>query len=552
MAREVAEAILSSPSTNIAYPSRTGLAALGVQDRPAPPFDSAATETDLLYLISQELLSPSEDLNAVLTAVLGHLCAHMGAERAMITVLDRLTGEIREECSHGLSDEERRRGRYKIGEGIIGRVIDRCEPALIPSIAGEPQFLDRTCSRIHIDTSKVAFLCVPLATRRDVLGTLSVDRPTQLERRLDEDLRFLTVVAALIGEAVRGRRDHQEELEQLRRENRRLEELAHCYLPDSIIGTSREMRHLYDLVSHVATSNTTVLIRGESGTGKELVAREIHARSERAKKPWIAVNCATLPEQLVESELFGHVRGAFTGAHGPRKGCFELADGGTIFLDEVGEIPPHVQAKLLRVLQEGEIHRLGDDRTKKVDVRVIAATNVDLERAIENGRFRDDLYYRLNVFPVHVPPLRERVTDITLLADHFVDKYAKIHNRSVVRISTPAIELMTSYHWPGNVRELENTVERAVALESTRRVEAAALPDHVREGRPATPRPGEPVVETGDGFNLERHLQDIERSHIERALERAGGVQTHAADVLGLSFRQFRYLMKKHGIKRES
>jgi Nif-specific regulatory protein len=542
MAPEVAEAILSTPTTKTiesVHPSRTGLAVLGVQDRPAPAFDSAATETDLLYLISQELLSPSEDLSSVLTAVLGHLCAHMGAERAMITVLDRLTGEIREECSHGLSDEERRRGRYKIGEGIIGRVIDRCEPALIPSIAGEPQFLDRTCSRIHIDTSKVAFLCVPLATRRDVLGTLSVDRPTQLERRLDEDLRFLTVVAALIGEAVRGRRDHQEELEQLRRENRRLEELAHCYLPDSIIGTSREMRHLYDLVSHVATSNTSVLIRGESGTGKELVAREIHARSERAKKPWVAVNCATLPEQLVESELFGHVRGAFTGAHGQRKGCFEMADGGTIFLDEVGEIPPHIQAKLLRVLQEGEIHRLGDDRTKKVDVRVIAATNVDLERAIENGRFREDLYYRLNVFPVHVPPLRERVTDITLLADHFVDKYAKIHNRSVVRISTPAIELMTSYHWPGNVRELENCVSRAVLLTKDGVIRQHQLPPTLQTGRSSG---------TAQKGSFDEMMMAFEREIILEAMKDASGNQAKAARALKTTPRILGYALRRHGL----
>jgi len=520
-------------------PSRPGLAVLGVQDRPAPAFDSAATETDLLYLISQELLSPSDDLNAVLAAVLGHLCAHMGAERAMITVLDRLTGEIREECSYGLTDEERKRGRYKIGEGIIGRVIDRCEPALIPSIAGEPQFLDRTCSRIHIDCSNVAFLCVPLATRRDVLGTLSVDRPTQLERRLDEDLRFLTVVAALIGEAVRGRRDHQEELEQLRRENRRLEELAHCYLPDSIIGTSREMRHVYELVSHVATGATTVLIRGESGTGKELVAREIHARSDRAKKPWVAVNCATLPEQLVESELFGHVRGAFTGAHGQRKGCFELADGGTIFLDEVGEIPPHIQAKLLRVLQEGEIHRLGDERSRQIDVRVIAATNVELERAIEQGKFREDLYYRLNVFPVHVPPLRERITDITLLADHFVDKYAKIHNRSVVRISTPAIELMTGYHWPGNVRELENCVSRAVLLTKDGVIRQHQLPPTLQTGRSSG---------TAQKGSLNDMMMAFEREILLEAMKDANGNQAKAARVLKTTPRILGYALRRHDL----
>jgi len=310
-------------------------------------------------------------------------------------------------------------------------------------------------------------------------------------------------------------------------------------MPEAIVGSSRHMRQMYELLAQVASSHTTVLVRGESGTGKELVAREIHARSDRADKPWVAVNCATLLDQLVESELFGHVRGAYTGAHATRKGCFELADGGTIFLDEIGELAPHIQAKLLRVLKEGEIHRLGDDGTRKVDVRVIAATNVDLERAIEKGMFREDLYYRLNVFPIHVPPLRERRTDITLLADHFVEKYATIHNRSVVRISTPAIELMTSYHWPGNVRELENCVARAVLLATDGVIRQHHLPPTLQTGKSSG---------TAQKGSLEEMMMAFEREILLEAMKDANGNQAQAARALKTTPRILGYALRRQGL----
>jgi two-component system response regulator PilR (NtrC family) len=318
-----------------------------------------------------------------------------------------------------------------------------------------------------------------------------------------------------------------------------------------IIGRSAKMLEVFRLVETVCRTNSTVLISGESGTGKELVARAMHTLSLRRDHPFVAVNCGAMPEALLESELFGHVRGAFTGADKDKKGLIEAADGGTVFLDEIGEMTPAMQVKLLRVLQERKYRRVGGTEEDASNIRVIAATNRDLPQFVNEGKFREDLFYRLNVIPVKMPALRDRADDIPLIAEYFLAKYTREMNKSIDGFSPEAIEALRAYPWPGNVRELENTVERAVALESTRRVEAAALPDHVREGRPVTSRPGEPVVETGDGFNLERHLQDIERSHIERALERAHGVQTHAADVLGLSFRQFRYLMKKHGLKRE-
>ena len=318
-----------------------------------------------------------------------------------------------------------------------------------------------------------------------------------------------------------------------------------------IIGRSPVMLEVFRLVETVCRTNSTVLISGESGTGKELVARAIHTLSLRHKHPFVAVNCGAMPEALLESELFGHVRGAFTGADKDKKGLIEAADGGTVFLDEIGEMAPTMQVKLLRVLQERKYRRVGGTEESSSNIRVIAATNRDLPKLVGEGKFREDLFYRLNVIPVQMPALRDRAEDIPLIAEHFLAKYKSEMNKSIEGFSPDALAALRVYPWPGNVRELENTVERAVALESGRWIEVEALPEHVRQGRPATSRPGESIVDTGDGFNLERHLQDIERSHLERALERAGGVQTRAADVLGLSFRQFRYLMKKHGLKRE-
>ena len=317
-----------------------------------------------------------------------------------------------------------------------------------------------------------------------------------------------------------------------------------------IIGRSPAMLDVFRLVEMVCRTNSTVLLSGESGTGKELVARAIHNLSLRRSQKFVAVNCGAMPEALLESELFGHVRGAFTGADKDKKGLIEAAEGGTVFLDEIGEMPLTMQVKLLRVLQERKYRPVGATDELAADIRVIAATNRDLPKSVEEGKFREDLFYRLNVIPVKMPALRERVEDIVLIAEHFLGKYTREMSKSIEGFSPEAAAALGAYRWPGNVRELENVVERAVALESARRIEAAALPENLRNGQPATSKKAhvdDAIVEAG--FNLERHLQDIERSHLERALERSGGVQTRAADVLGLSFRQFRYLAKKYGLK---
>jgi DNA-binding NtrC family response regulator len=321
-----------------------------------------------------------------------------------------------------------------------------------------------------------------------------------------------------------------------------------------IIGRSPVMLEVFRLVEMVCRTNSTVLITGESGTGKELVARAIHSLSLRRDRPFVAVNCGAMPEALLESELFGHVRGAFTGADKDKKGLIEAADGGTVFLDEIGEMTPSMQVKLLRVLQERKYRRVGGTEEASANIRVIAATNRDLPKQVGEGKFREDLFYRLNVIPAKMPPLRDRVDDIQLIAEHFLAKFIREMNKSIEGFSADALAALRRYSWPGNVRELENVVERAVALESESHIQPSTLPDNLRVGKPATPRVGEvdaAAVDTAAGFNLERHLQDIERAHIVRALERSGGVQTQAAEELGLSFRQFRYLVKKYGLKKE-
>ncbi len=317
-----------------------------------------------------------------------------------------------------------------------------------------------------------------------------------------------------------------------------------------IIGRSAPMLDVFRLVETVCRTNSTILITGESGTGKELVARAVHEQSLRAAHPFVAVNCGALPEALLEPELFGHVRGAFTGAEQTRKGLVEVAEKGTIFLDEIGDMTPTLQVKLLRVLQERTYRRVGDSEERPANIRVIAATNRDLERDVAEHRFREDLFYRLNVIPIHLPALRERSEDIVLIAAHFLSRFIREMGKPLGGFTPEALALLRAHRWPGNVRELENVVERSVALEQGERVRAETLPQSIREGRASEPTSmASDQTFPGPGFRLEEHLQDIERTHLQRALKQAGGVQVRAAELLGLTFRQFRYLVTKHGLR---
>mgnify|MGYP006292573211 CR=1 FL=1 len=444
------------------------------------------TELSLLFEISRTL-DRSLDLNEAIVPVLKLLKEHLGLLHGTVSLLNRQTGMITVEAAHEVGENNRLNAVYSPGEGITGRVVQSGEAVVIPDISTAPEFLDKTETHRKMEAShRVSFICVPVMTGKDIMGALSADRITELggaavehsaQEGLEEDRRLLSIVASMIAQAVNLRRSIIEERRRLMDENSRLKHaLEERFQPKNIIGTSAAMQEVFSLLAQVAASEATVLIRGESGTGKELIAHAIHYNSGRSEGPFVKVNCSALPETVIESELFGHEKGAFTGAVQTRKGRFELADGGTIFLDEIGDLSTPLQVKLLRVLQEREFERVGGNRTQRVNVRVVTATNRNLEEMIERGEFREDLYYRLAVFPIHIPPLRERNSDITLLADHFAEKYSKKNGKRIYRISTPAIELLSSYHWPGNVRELENCIERAVLLSTDGVIHGQHLP----------------------------------------------------------------------------
>jgi Nif-specific regulatory protein len=503
------------------------------------PVKREIQELLLLFEISQTL-DRSMDLQDVVGPVFEALARHMGMMRGTLTLLNRESGEILIEAAHGLSQAQKQRGKYRPGEGVTGKVIATGSPAVVPHISDEPLFLDRTGARKGLAKKDISFICVPIKLGNEVIGALSADRLFEDGVSFEEDLRLLSIVASMISQAVRLRQSAQEERHRLLEENKRLQnQLRDRFRPTNIVGNSKSMRSVYDLIAQVTKSDTTVLIRGESGTGKELVAHAVHFNSPRADKPFIKVNCGALPESVVESELFGHEKGAFTGAIATRKGRFELAHGGTIFLDEIGDLSLMTQIKLLRVLQEREFERVGGNVTRRTDVRVIAATNRDLELLVEGRKFRHDLYYRINVFPIHVPPLRERKTDIPLLADYFVEKYGKANNITIQRISTQAIDMLMSYHWPGNVRELENCIERAVLLST----------DGVIHGRHLPPTLQTPVVgSVNSGGTLEYTLSNVERDMLMDTLKLYRGNKAKAARALGITERIMGLRVKKFGI----
>jgi Nif-specific regulatory protein len=468
------------------------------------------------------------------------MAEHMEMLRGTLAILNRKTGDIAIEEAYGLSPEEQSKGKYRIGEGIIGKVFETGRPAIVPRISDEPLFLDRTGSRKHLNKKDIAFICVPIKIDNEVIGALSVDRLFDEKIALEEDVRLLTIISSCISQAVRIRQIAQEELDKLQEENKRLhDELKAINRPSTIIGNSQAMRNIYALIEKVCNTGATVIILGESGVGKEKVAHAIHYNSTRADKPFIKINCAALPESLIESELFGFERGAFTGAVAARKGRFELADGGTLFLDEIGDLPIAIQTKLLRVIQEKEFERIGSGVTLKVNVRIITATNRDLEQLMKEGKFREDLYYRLNVFPIIIPPLRERKTDIMLLADNFVEKYSREHGKNITRISTPAIDMLMSYHWPGNVRELENCIERSVILSTDGVIHNYHLPPSLQMADNSKEHGKETL---GD------MIATIEKEIIMEELKRSRGNMSQAARALSVSERIMGLRVEKFGI----
>ncbi len=485
-----------------------------------------------------KVLTASFDLEKNLSSAMATLGNLIEMQRGCVFLLDPLSQELRIAAAHGLTKQNIEKGKYRIGEGIVGRVLEKRTPMVIPNIDEEPLFLNKTGSRPEKDG--ISFLSVPIKFKNEVLGVLSVDRIySKKHGNVDDDLRVLTIVASLIAQFVR----LWESYEKIEKEKENLKrELKERYSIDNIIGQSDRMQEVFAAVHRVAPTKATVILRGESGTGKELIARALHYMSPRNKGPFIKFNCASIPEGLLESELFGHEKGAFTGAIFSRKGRFELANKGTIFLDEVGDLPLMLQPKILRVLQEREFEPVGSEKTIKVDVRLITATSRDLESLVSQGKFREDLYYRLNVIPIFLPPLREREEDIPALIEYFLTKFNNEHNRSV-HLDKNALQVLMNYEWPGNVRELENTVERLVIMSTSDIIAPPDLPDALSVRR---------LKGLSKAVSLITNIEEIEKINIREALEKTGWVQARAAKLLGITPRQIGYKIKKYGLEEKS
>jgi len=497
-----------------------------------------AGEFAALYAIAQ-ILGAQSGQREILAQVLEVLEVRLGMTRGTIMLLSldgtELVIEAAKDAPSAPED-----ARYRRGEGVTGRVLQTGQPAIVPRISQEPQFCDRIYRRRETPEVEMSFICVPVTLDSEVVGTLSVDIPHDENRRLEDEQRILSIVSAMISHDVKLRRLAKLEREAVEAENLQLRsDLGEDFRPENLIGNSRAMRSVYQRIHQVAATDSTVLIRGESGTGKELVAAALHYASPRSRHPFIKVNCAALNEGLLESELFGHEKGAFTGALYARVGRIEQACGGTLFLDEIGDFSPVIQVKLLRVIQEREFERVGSSQTQKVDVRILTATNRDLEDAVAAGTFRQDLYYRINVFPIHLPPLRKRKDDIPVLAEHFAAKYAHRMKKPIRRISTEAIHMMFAYHWPGNVRELENCIEHAVLLSKDGTLRGGDLPSTLQ-----TPDAGD-ALPSG---SLRSRVALLERDVISDSLNRCGGNLSAAARELGITPRMVRYKMKNLGL----
>jgi len=496
-------------------------------------------EVELLSDISKAL-AESLDLEETLMSILKSFDTHLKLRRGTITLLDPDTETINVRLAHGLSKKSQSMASYKVGEGITGLVVQSGKEIIVPDISKDPRFLHKTRSRKQEKGKQIAFFCVPIKLEGKTIGAMSVDKQADPKNDFNANVRLLNVIATMVAQAVKLNKLVKSNRMQLSEENARLRrELKNHFNIHNMVGTSNAMKEVYRLIEQVSNSNATVLLRGESGTGKDLVAHAIHYNSLRADKPFVKVNCAALPDTLLESELFGHEKGAFTGASERKLGRFERAHGGTIFLDEIGDFSLNLQVKLLRVIQFKEFERVGGLETIKTNVRIVVATHKNLEEQIKEGLFREDLYYRINVFPIYMPPLRDRKDDIMLLADYFLEKTAAENNKDISRISTPAIEMLTRYHWPGNIRELENCIERAVLLCNDDVIRSEHLPPSLQ-----MIKKDEAVAKR----SLTEIIENKERELIVDAIKKFDGHQRKTARELGISERVLGYKIKKYNI----
>jgi len=479
------------------------------------------------------LVLKEADLNKALKTTLDILSEKKSMQRGIISVYHKDMNEIHHD-TYGFDDPEDKI-KFLPGEGITGEVVKSGRPIAIPRLDKAPVFLDKTGARKNLNRKELAFICVPIKYKDETIGALSVDRKIKdgESEDLTEEVYFLECVSDLLAEIVNKKI--------LMSQNQILREIIQKSSPiGTIVGNSKPMRDLSYQISLIANSTVSVLITGETGTGKELVAKEIHQLSSRNKGPFITINCGAIPEGLIESELFGHKKGSFTGAINDRIGKFEAADNGTLFLDEIGELSQMLQVKLLRALQEKEITPVGSNTVIKTNTRIIAATNKNLEEEVAKNTFRADLYYRLNVFQLYLPPLRERGADIILLADYFIKKYAKELDKKIERLDTPAIDMLMSYHWPGNVRELENCIERACLLSKDETIHSHDLPPSLQMKS----------IETN--YKKRGKFESLVRSYeielITESLKDADGNQTKAADLLETTKRIIQYKIDQYGI----
>jgi len=497
-------------------------------------------EVDLLADVAKAF-AMSLNLEATLESILKSMDSFLKLERGLITLLDPLSEMIDIKVAHGIDEESKKNVTYRVGEGITGLVVQTGKEVVVPDIRLDPRFLAKTGQRKIPKGQKICFICVPIKLEGITIGAISVDKKVKTGEDFDSHVRLLEVIATLIAQAVKLNKTIESNKKELLSENERLlRELKTKFKVQNMVGTSNAIQEVYRLILQVANSNATVLIRGESGTGKDLVAHAIHYNSHRSDKPFVKVNCTALPDTLLESELFGHEKGAFTGAIQNRIGRLEEANGGTLFLDEIGDFSPTIQVKLLRILQEKEFQRVGSNMTLKTDVRIIAATNRNLEQLVRENLFRSDFYYRINVFPIYIPPLRERRDDLLLLADHFIETLSQKLGKKIRRISTTAINMMLAYHWPGNVRELENCIEHAILLTDDGVIHGYHLP-------PTLQIPTH--QEMAPQGTLKARVGLLERDMIIDSLKRYSGRISCVARELGITERMLRYKILKLNIQ---
>lgn len=497
-------------------------------------------ETNLSMLLNiSHMLESSIKLEDVIRPVMRHVTESLLLRRSTISILNPHDGSLALEETIGRSDESCNEDYLHRHASIFQETIQKDTCMIIPDISNDIEMVADLPLR---DNERIALICMPIKSGPETLGLLTVEKRAHRKSSLQSSTQILSLISRVMAQALTFRIRIAERFSALEAENERLQQQITTSVkkPAGIIGNSSTMHAVYTNISQVAPTQATVLIRGESGVGKELVAKELHEQSDRKDEAFIKFNCAALSDSIIESELFGHEKGSFTGAHALRKGRFESADGGTIFLDEIGDVSPSVQVKLLRVIQEREFERVGGTSPIKVNVRIIAATSRDLESMVSAQRFRSDLYYRLNVFPIYVPALRERRSDILSLSDFFLEKFSSANSKNLNRISSAAIDLLHSYHWPGNVRELENVIERAAILAGGSSIEAIHLP-------PTLQKRSEDETSTHNG-SLQSAVDAVEREMIVNTLKEHNGNMTQAAKQLDISERIMGLRVKKYQI----